>query len=70
MSSDMYYAYLRVMAHNSPLDALRTLKLTGCQLKRLAIILRYFGNGSMADLVDAESDLRAMLEERRSRCLD
>lgn len=70
MTSELYYAYLSVMARNSPLNALRTLDLTACQLRRLVIFCRVFGHHDLAGLVSAEADMREMLTDWRRRCLN
>lgn len=64
MTDELYYAYLGVMARHSPLNALRTLNLSVCQLRRLVIFCRVFGHHDLAGLVSAEADMREALERR------
>lgn len=64
-----YLDCFRRLAHESPLNALRLLKLSPAQLEGLAVVLEGRGEHDTAGFVRAEADLQAMLERRRSRCL-
>lgn len=71
-ASSAYFNLFAVMARQSPLNALRQICLSAEELQSLAIICRAINHTDFADLVQAEADLRRMLErrKRREKCLN
>lgn len=65
----LYLIHFTRMAHESPLDALRVLKLAPAQLEGLAVILDAVGEDGLAAMFRAEAALQDTLEEIRSKCL-
>lgn len=64
MPGETFYALFSLVADQSPLDALRALELTPDQLRRLEVLCRALHYTDLADLCDAEADLRVMLHQK------